>query len=368
MSRGIWNTLDRLAGGPAPAAVRHEWQRLADGDFPWLGGFLRVTPRRAGDFPCLADADCGCRHELVQCDDTRWVARCQCETGGCPPAWLAPGDLVIHELDAAGFGRAAARALGFGPPDHPALLYAAPKLWHVGTFAPTSSAVYLGIFPSEPELFHNVAGLVAARPEPFLLLMPTAALRSAAVDSFLARLHCGVVALAPCLAADGRGSLRMTSPIEPVLKRFAEEMARGVDIVPILEGIHREFAALRDHASKPAAAPQPPMSENEAQRIFVILQRLRSKRARMLAPPYDVFVATVIEGLSQRAAAKRCGCSPALLNNRVGELEKEFGLSLKELQNYAKPLLDLETSVKGQRYARKRHGAPPDQPGEDDNA
>jgi Bacterial regulatory helix-turn-helix protein, lysR family len=86
----------------------------------------------------------------------------------------------------------------------------------------------------------------------------------------------------------------------------------------------------------------------------------------MMAPLYDVFVATVLEGRSQRAAAKSCDCSPALLSKRVGELEKEFGLPLKQLQNYAQPLLEMETSVKGHRHARKKRGAPPDEAGQYD--
>ena len=56
---------------------------------------------------------------------------------------------------------------------------------------------------------------------------------------------------------------------------------------------------------------------------------------------------------------------PALLSKRVGELEKEFGLPLEQLQNYAQPLLEIETSVKGQRYARKRRGAPADEAGQE---
>jgi hypothetical protein len=117
-------------------------------------------------------------------------------------------------------------------------------------------------------------------------------------------------------------------------------------------------------AMKHSAAAQPPIDQGEAERIFAVLQRLRSKRAGMMAPLYDVFVATVLEGRSQRAAAKSCDCSPALLSKRVGELEQEFGLPLKQLQNYAKPLLEMETSVKGQRYARKKHGAPQDETGQ----
>jgi hypothetical protein len=127
-----------------------------------------------------------------------------------------------------------------------------------------------------------------------------------------------------------------------------------------------EMRGVLAEAIRFTAPAQPPVNESEAERIFAVLQRLRSKRAGMMAPLYDVFVATVLEGRSQRAAAKSCDCSPALLSRRVGELEKEFGLSLKQLQNYAKPLLDMETSVKGQRYARKKRGAPPDETGQFD--
>jgi hypothetical protein len=125
-----------------------------------------------------------------------------------------------------------------------------------------------------------------------------------------------------------------------------------------------EMREVLAEAIRLTAPAQPPVNQGEAERIFAVLQRLRSKRAGMLAPLYDVFVATVLEGRSQRAAAKSCDCSPALLSRRVGELEKEFGLPLKQLQNYAQPLLEMETAVKGQRYARKKGGAPQDEAGQ----
>jgi len=139
------------------------------------------------------------------------------------------------------------------------------------------------------------------------------------------------------------------------------EPGRGDALLEAVLRVERKVEAMTH-----AAAAQPPINQSEAQRIFGVLQRLRSKRAGMMAPLYDVFVATVLEGRSQRAAAKSCDCSPALLSKRVGELEKEFGLPLEQLQNYAQPLLELETSVKGQRYARKRRGAPEDEAGQYD--
>lgn len=147
-----------------------------------------------------------------------------------------------------------ARVLGFGPAENAAVLYAAPKMWHVGTYAATRSPVYLGIFPSEAELFANVEGLVSSRPEPFILLSPTAALRSAAVDSFLARVHCGFVPLSPCVGAGEGGKFRMVCPIEPVLKRFVSDMAQARNMAPVLEGIYREVAAGRSERGSLSAA------------------------------------------------------------------------------------------------------------------
>ena len=163
---------------------------------------------------------------------------------------------------------------------------------------------------------------------------------------------------------------------EPLLAEFVRRLAERPEVAAghkpgdatkaQTEELKAEMWKVLAEAIKHTAAAQPPINQGEAERIFAVLQRLRSKRAGMMAPLYDVFVATVLEGRSQRAAAKSCDCSPALLSKRVGELEKEFGLPLKQLQNYAQPLLDMETSVKGQRYARKKRGAPQDEAGQYD--
>ena len=128
----------------------------------------------------------------------------------------------------------------------------------------------------------------------------------------------------------------------------------------LLTGLHEQVAAL---AGRPAPAAS--WNEAEATRVFGMLQKLRSRRAGLKAPLYDVFLVTVLEGLSQRAAAKKCGCSLGLLSTRVGEMEKEFGLGLKQLQALATPILEMQTTVKADCWRTATSGDTQSAEGED---
>ncbi len=310
MIRGLWQTLEAVATGHRPAAVLAEWRHLADGDMPMLGGFLRPTQRLAGDYPCLSAPDCGCRHELEQVDEVRWIARCQCGIGDCPATWLTPGDLIIHELDAAAFGCEVARTLGFGVVENTAVIHAAPGIWPVGTYAVTRSPVYFGVFPREAELLANIEGLVSARPEPFILLSPTAGLRSATVDSVLARNHCGFVPLSTCIAGDERGKLRATISIEPVLKRFASVLSGARGIAPVLERIHREIAAVRDDRRNLSAAKLR-LEQMHGEGLFAFARHI-DQEAR------EQFMA-VMAGGDVAKAARELGIKDSTLRSKLGK-------------------------------------------------
>ena len=194
-----------------------------------------------------------------------------------------------------------------------------------------------------------------------------AAIERVLAGQLLPDLQHDTTASAPALMTAGvessSGSVEVLASLARIERKVDAQKAQT-------EELKTEVRKVLAEAIKSAAAAPPPINPGEAQRIFELLQRLRSKRAGMMAPLYDVFVATVLEGRSQRAAAKSCDCSPALLSKRVGELEQEFGLPLEQLQHYAQPLLEMETSVKGQRYARKRRGAPQDEAGpyDDENS
>jgi hypothetical protein len=147
-------------------------------------------------------------------------------------------------MDALRFGGAVARALGFDTGDSRGVLHAAPKVWPAGTHAATQTPVYLALCPSEAQLLENLEGLAATQREPFILLAPTGNHRSEAVESFLQRQRCAFIPLARCLVPAARGGLSVTSPIQPILDRFALGLAEGKGLARTVEKIGRDIEAV----------------------------------------------------------------------------------------------------------------------------
>lgn len=127
-----------------------------------------------------------------------------------------------------------------------------------------------------------------------------------------------------------------------------------------LRRIEQKVDAVKARLEGGAAAPEAPASAGEAERVFVLLQRLEGEPKQRKAPLPLVFRLLVLRGLSQRAAAARCGCAESLISARAAALERAFGLSLERLRAYASALVEMETAVKGDRTRRKRDGQPDD--------
>jgi hypothetical protein len=89
--------------------------------------------------------------------------------------------------------------------------------------AETRSPVFLSLCPGETELLKNLEGVAAFCGEPFIVLSPTARVRSATVSAFLQRERCAFIPLASCLAPNDSG-FRVTTSIRPLLDRFAAEL------------------------------------------------------------------------------------------------------------------------------------------------
>ena len=224
MSRGLWRTLEFFAESNPPAAVLAEWRLQAGNDFAFVQHYLGATTRLALDYPCVNDPGCRNRHKLSELDDGRWLACVPAGLGPCRAVPLTRDDLWIQELDAARFGGDAARALGFTPAPATKAVATAPKAFRVGTSTETQSPVFLLVCPSQGQLLANLQGVAGSCGEPFIVLAPTAQVRSELAGSFLQRERCAFIALDSCLAPNGAG-FQLTSPVRPILDRFAMQAA-----------------------------------------------------------------------------------------------------------------------------------------------
>ena len=243
MSRGLWRTLEFFAESNPPAAVLAEWRQQAGNDFAFVQRYLGTTTRLALDYPCVNDPGCRNRHKLSELDDGRWLACVPAGLGPCRAVPLTRDDLWIQELDAARFGGDAARALGFTPAPATKVVATAPKAFRVGTSTETQSPVFLLVCPSQGQLLANLQGVAGSCGEPFIVLAPTAQVRSELAGSFLQRERCAFIALDSCLAPNGAG-FQLTAPMAPVLERFKDGLMTGRSLVKTVERIDRNIEAV----------------------------------------------------------------------------------------------------------------------------
>ena len=129
---------------------------------------------------------------------------------------------------------------------------------------------------------------------------------------------------------------------------------------------HREvmeaLKEIRDalEAVRRSAGQEEPISRGEAQRIFAVLAKLRTETGARKAPLHTVFEYLVLRGVSGEQTARKCRCAASLISARAKTLQERFGLSVRQLQNYASALAEMETTVKGDRRHRRASDPPDD--------
>jgi hypothetical protein len=127
------------------------------------------------------------------------------------------------------------------------------------------------------------------------------------------------------------------------------------EVMDALREIRNALAAVRR-----SAGHEEPINRSEAQRIFAVLAKLRTETGARKAPLHTVFEYLVLQGLSGERTPRQCRCAPSLISARVKTLQERFGLSVRQLQNYASALVEMETTVKGDRRHRRASGPPDD--------
>lgn len=319
--KSVWSVIETA---PATAAALN-WQRWLGPSFNAVAA-LCLDPSQRPAERIFCDDGSGCNRRVRE-RGPRLVGVCACGED-CEDTALTKADVLVWELNLEALGRAIAKALGCRA--MPSRVMGHPRTMQVAALGNPAVPVMLTVQPDQDHYRKAVAELIARLPKGFILLTPTKLVDEGTLG-LLTRANLGFYDLESQLELIPGGKLRSA--------KSAEVLFAG-------------------HLPEKQAA----FKESEVKKVFIILQKLKSKAPGVAAPLFDVFMAVVHGQMRYREAAKKCGCSLGTLNTRVHELETEFGMSIKQLQAYAGPLLDMETSVKGQRTAKKRQGAQQEEP------
>jgi hypothetical protein len=169
----------------------------------------------------------------------------------------------------------------------------------------------------------------------------------------------------------GQGTPEQRAAIEQVLRAAPGEPGGGgkqddqsgqaADTNTLLDAlmrVERKLDAVLAWIAEARVEPEIRVSEHEAKRVFLLMQRLESGLRQRKASLGTVFRLLVLEGVSQRAVAARCGCAKSLISRRVVAIERAFGMRLERLRSYASALLSLEAAAKGERTRKKQGDLP----------
>ena len=322
-----WRCLETLAAGyqlnTSLAAVPAKWRELANGHYDAMHkGFLRTTDQPAFSYPC--PLECGCAHEIIRHDSDRIVAVCRCEPWNCDDIHLEPADTMLVELNWPKLGRAIASALDCDPKDGDLHL---PGTRQVATFGGVGLPVVLTIQQDRAGFAGVVAHLVATLKERFILLAPTSRLLDANIQAMLRGAKAGFF------------SLESNFELLPTGRLIAAKRA-GELFAPFL--------------------PQQPgvVKEAKSKLVFRLFGELMSLGTHLKAPPAQVFDLMILKKLTHAETAVACKCAPSLITRRVEVIERHFQMTMLELLDFASDLKERQTTVKADKYAKKKHGSP----------
>ncbi len=326
---GPWRSLEEVCG---LAAVAAEWRQHAGPDFEaFKAGFLQKAGRIARSFPCPHKA--GCTHE-VHPRGAGFVGVSKDDDGtGCDDILLTKEDIEVWEVNLARLGRAIAQALKCDAEDAKLGLERTRQIASLGD-APLP--ILLTVQHDGDGFGEVAAQLVARFPNSFILLAPTSRFCIAPVTDLLGRVNAGFFSLEAHVTLLPSGKLHAAKSWGELFSAYLPEKKDSI-------------------------------RGSELTRIFRLFGELLAMGTKLKASPARVFDLMVLKGHGQNEAARLCWCVPSLITKRVAMIEGHFRLPIEKLCDYASDLKERQTTVKGDRYAKKKHGAVEEAPSQYDD-
>lgn len=318
-------------------AVEAHWRRRTGTSYePFRNVFLTRSERRARRFPSPHVCECGLR--VVRQRDGKIVGVSDCGTLGCENIALTEEDIRLWEVSWAKLAQAVARAFG-----------CEAKRCDLNIQGTQQVAMFGGVLPlvltlqrSEVGFASAVAQLVAVLKERFILLAPTDRHFDANIQGLLNGAKAGFFSLESHVALLANGKLQAAKPAGELFAAHLPEMKDAV----------RESEIVR------------------ALQMFGGLMGLGVRLKK--APPARVFDLMVFKKKTKSETATACKCVASLITKRVALIEDHFQMPMAKLLALSSTMQDRLRTVKGDRYAKKKHGAMRDEPeqykDEDDSA
>jgi hypothetical protein len=308
----LWAKIETAPASAAFFSWKMRFGKALPSVRPW---FLKKTGGSARTVPC--PRGCGCIHRITK--DNFGVCNC----GDCEEIALTAEDVQVWEANWAGLGSRVRDALDL---EHRVSPFPVARVWQVGSFGGNALRIVLVVQPDRTAFKEAMAQLVARVEGRFVVLVPTLAHDDIETRELLGRVNAGLVDLETNLDVLATGRV--------VARKTAGEL----------------FSPYLPDNQEAANA-------TEATQVFGLLMSLKSKRVGMKAPLYDVFVMVVLEDKSQREAAKACDCTEGLMSARVKELRGIFDRSIQQLKALRRPILEMQTAVKGDRRRKRAPGS-----------
>jgi hypothetical protein len=299
-------------------------QRFGEAFEPMMDLILRENPNLAQLLPC--PHGCGLAHNIICRPDGSLVATCGADPNQPRDILLTPAEITPWEVSWSKFGHALFEVLELHGKSAPLPL---PNTLQIGAWSADGVPVILTVQVCGATFRRVVAELVARLQRRFILLAPTSYHCDAPCQELLAHARAAFFPLETTVLLSDNRRLRTTKPPGEL------------------------FAQLTPRRNE--------TDESEAARVFRLFSDLLGMGTDLVAPPARAFDLMVFKKMTKAETALECKCVASLITKRVALIERHFAMPIERLRAFASDLKERQRTVKGDRYARKKHGAARDE-------
>lgn len=329
-----WHILEDV---PAHSAAAVDWKLHLGGAYAAAcEAFLQKAKRKASSVQCPHVESCA--HELKP-RGNGFIGKCKNDDGpGCDDIMLTADEAEVWEVNLKRLGAAIAGALKCLAKDDKLEINRTRQIASLGN-APLP--VLLTVQHDKDGFSDVVARLVAKLPKGFVLLAPSSRFCTATATDMLGRVNAGFFDLETHVELLDSGRLHAAKTGAELFKAHLPEQKETV-------------------------------RESESARVWRLFSELLAMGANLKkATPARVFDLMVFKKKTKAETATACKCVASLITRRVTLIENHFKMSVEKLLAHADDLQERQRTVKGDRYAKKKHGAirgEPEQYKDDDDA